>query len=186
MKSPVSLKLPISMAGCSDGPCIPYIEIDSVTKSRVSSSAPMMPSRKTPTVTTNPAPIAISPPTSVTPPPTATDGELSAVDAIVTCSSSATDDMLDTVDECVGCVNQIALQQDFEDSLVDLPLLSQPSLPESPSDDDNFDKIPNLRKKEHGSLFYNNDSASLIQEEDVPTGADMNLLNWCGGGYNGH
>jgi hypothetical protein len=185
MKSPVSLKIAQAMAGCSNGPCLPYIEINSFTKSRVSSPSPTI-SEKRPTIATDLAPAECESPAAVTPPPSEQMIEPSAMDDILTCSSSATDDMLDTVDECVGCVNQISLQRDFEDSLVDLPLVQHlPSLPDLPSDD-TLDGISNLRKKELGSLLYTNDSASLVQEEEVAVGAEMDLLNWCSGGYHGH
>jgi hypothetical protein len=193
MKSPVSFKIAQTMAGCSDGPCLPYIEIGRVTKSRVPPSTAMITKKTTPPIVTESTPEHCEPPTAVTPPPSLQIAELPAVDDIATCSSSATDDMLDTVEECVGCVNQISLQHDFEDSLVDLPLVQHhPSLPEMPSDDtldgisNTLDGISNLRKKQLGSLLYTNDSASLIQEEEVPSGAEMDLLNWCSGGYNGH
>jgi hypothetical protein len=78
-------------------------------------------------------------------------------------------DMLDNVDSCVGCVNQIDLQHDFEDSMAELPL------PE-------FRKNPPYKLSEvEASLMrlqimeQQSDDAQALS--NLP---DMDLLNFCG------
>jgi hypothetical protein len=117
--------------------------------------------------------------------------EESSVEAIVTaCSSTATEDMFDTVDDCVGCVNQISLQQEFEDELLDLPLelLDHPNgVPIIQSDDHSFHpRSGEAIKGEGGSAFCSNEGTrdSLLLEPPSQE-TELDLLNWCGGGYHG-
>jgi hypothetical protein len=123
-------------------------------------------------------------PTSPHSPQTLTMTNSSTMDAIVTCSSTATDDMLDSVDDCVGCVNQIALQHDFEDSLRDVPLQQQPlGLSMLSCDDDSIDEISNERKEQVRSTLYSNESVTLGKEDEVTQGTEIDLLSWCSGGF---
>lgn len=77
-------------------------------------------SHEEPQRNTHPPPLALVTPNK--------DNNYAADDAVtLLCGGGEIDeascsDMLDTVDSCVGCVNQIALQHDFEDSLAELPL----------------------------------------------------------------
>ena len=107
---------------------------------------------------------------------------------VMTCSSTATDDMLDTVDDCVGCVNQISLQHDFEDSLRDVALNLQhasSSIPPLPSDDETIDIASNVAAGDVDSLFLSISSASTTVVEETQQDSQMDLLNWCSGGFHG-
>jgi hypothetical protein len=117
------------------------------------------------------------------------NSEESTVEAVVTtCSSTVTEDMFDTVDDCVGCVNQISLQQEFEDALLDLPLEmhDHPNrVLTLPSGDVAIDTTHNVPIKGCGSLFNKECKSDSIHEEQLTQGTEMDLLNWCGGGFQG-
>jgi hypothetical protein len=111
----------------------------------------------------------------------------STMDAIATCSSTATDDMLDTVDDCVGCVNQISLQHDFEDSFVDITMDSRGIATLPHTDDDAFDikstedakqKRSSLQSKESPGTCVAVDEDNVSQQDE-----ELDLLNWCSGGF---
>ena len=101
------------------------------------------------------------------------------------CSSTTTEGILDTVDDCVGWVNQISLQHDFEDSLLDVILDIQNDLnglPVLPPDNE----TKNIAANEANSLFHNTKSTGDVEKEEyVHDGADIDVLNWCRGNFQG-
>ena len=117
-------------------------------------------------------------------------GNDSTMTAVLTCNSTVTDDMLDTVDDCVGCVNQISLQQNFEDSLLNVSLDLQTGsngLPTISSDDEIEDIATSISAKESRSVFYSPESTSDVvkaeEQEYTPEDSEIDLLNWCSGGF---
>ena len=115
------------------------------------------------------------------------DGDLNTTD-VLTCSSTATDDMLYTVDDCVGCVNQISLQHDFEDSFRDVALSvhnDSNGKPTLSSADETIDIASNIAASEVVSLYGNSANICKKIEEEPKQDSEMDLLNWCSGGFNG-
>jgi hypothetical protein len=115
------------------------------------------------------------------------EGDSNTTD-VLTCSSTTTDDMLDTVDDCVGCVNQISLQHDFEDSLRDVALNLHKDSNGTPillSDDETIDIASNIAASEVESLFRSTTTVCNKIEEQPQQHSEMDLLNWCSGGFNG-
>lgn len=107
---------------------------------------------------------------------------------VLTCSSTATDDMLDTVDDCVGCVNQISLQQDFEDSFRDVTLnLHHDSngIPALSSDDETIDIAPNTTVSEIEPVYPSTANVCNAIKEEPPQYSEMDLLDWCSSGFHG-
>jgi hypothetical protein len=107
------------------------------------------------------------------------------------CSSTHTDDMLDTVDDCVGCVNQISLQHDFEDSLLDVTLDLQndfASGTETLSSDDGTKNIGTIITANEGRPISHNiksNSSTYCEEEYTQEASEIDILNWCSGGFQG-
>ena len=118
----------------------------------------------------------------------------STITSVIACNSTATDDMLDTVDDCVGCVNQISLQHDFEDTLLDVTLDLQndfngTGIPVLSTDGGSKDSVMNDNVHEVRSLFHSIESTSgTVEEEEVrplQVGPEIDILSWCSGGYRG-
>lgn len=106
----------------------------------------------------------------------------------VTCSNAATDDMLDAVDDCVGCVNQISLQHDFEDSFRDVTLNlhhDSNSVPAPSSDDETTDIQSSTAVSEIEPVYPITANVCNGIKEEPPQYSEMDLLDWCSGGFHG-